>query len=200
MVPDRRPLPHRDNRGVTLIELLVVVALIAVVLVLAAPSFQGMIEMQRLRGTNAQLVTDLQFARAEAVSRGALLRVSFRSNADMTCYSLYTSLSNATRCNCLNGAGTACSGSMVEVRTVQVPTSRGAKVEIAPGQDVSAIAFDPVTGGLFKIPTDDFSAPLEDFRVWTSIDTPRRLETRLNRAGRPTVCRPAGSTMTEGAC
>ena len=49
---------RRTAAGLTLVELLVVVAVVAVVLMLAAPSFRGMIETQRLRGINAQFVTD----------------------------------------------------------------------------------------------------------------------------------------------
>ncbi|HRC39206.1 MAG TPA: prepilin-type N-terminal cleavage/methylation domain-containing protein, partial [Rubrivivax sp.] len=44
----------------TLVELMIAIAVVAVVLVLAAPSFRELIEMQRLRSVNAQLVTDLQ--------------------------------------------------------------------------------------------------------------------------------------------
>ena len=63
------------RRGFTLVELLIVVAVVAIILVVAAPSFRDMILMQRLRSITAQLVTDLQFARNEAVSRGTLLRL-----------------------------------------------------------------------------------------------------------------------------
>ncbi len=35
--------------------------------------------MQRLQGVNAELVTDLQFARSEAVSRNRLMRFAFDS-------------------------------------------------------------------------------------------------------------------------
>ncbi|MBL0296209.1 MAG: hypothetical protein IPQ21_03190 [Betaproteobacteria bacterium] len=64
-------------RPLTLVELMVVVAVVAIVLTLAAPSFRDFILLQRLKGINAQLVTDLQFARSEAVARGTLMRVQF---------------------------------------------------------------------------------------------------------------------------
>ena len=186
------------RRGFTLVELLIVVAVVAIILVVAAPSFRDMILMQRLRSITAQLVTDLQFARNEAVSRGTLLRLSFRSDAGMTCYTLYTSTVNNSPCDCRLGAGAACVNPNVEVRTVQVPLNLGVQVVGAPVE--LAFAFDNVTGGLYKIPADRFVEPLDDVKIESFIDDARKLVVRINLAGRTLVCSPAGSTMTETAC
>ena len=195
------------TRGFTLIELMVVVAVVSIILVLAAPPLHNMILMQRLRGATAQLVTDMQFARNEAVGRGILLRVSFRTSTDMTmtCYSLFTAPGNTplggneTRCNCLLGPGSACTGALTEVRTVQTPIVQSITLSPPTGQ-AKAFAFDPTTGGIYSIPTDDVSLPLDDFIIETYIDDTRKLHTKLNRAGRPTVCAPAGSTVSETIC
>ena len=72
------------QRGFTLIELMVVVAVLGTLVMLVAPSFRDMILMQRLRGINAQVTTDMQFARSEAVSRGRTARVVLGSNANQT--------------------------------------------------------------------------------------------------------------------
>lgn len=187
-------------QGVTLVELLIAVAVIAVILVIAAPSFRDMVLMQRLRGTTAQLVTDLQFARNEAVSRGTLLRLSFRTNASMTCYTLYTSSVRDNRCDCRLGPGAACVNENVEIRTVQVPRSLAVQVAIPATEFGSAFAFDNVTGGLYVIPIDDAEGPFDGIRVESFIDNARKLVVRINRSGRPLVCTPTGSTMTEPAC
>ena len=192
---------HRPgDQGFTLVELLIVVAVIAVILVMAAPSFRDMVLMQRLRSITAQLVTDLQFARNEAVSRGTLLRLSFESNANLTCYTLYTSSVIDNRCDCRLGPGAACVNGNVEVRTVQVPRSLAVQVAIPPTEFDTAFAFDNVTGGLFVIPTDDAALPFDGIKIESAISNARKLVVRLNRAGRPLVCTPAGSTMTEPAC
>lgn len=187
------------TRGFTMIELMVVLAVLAIVVLIAAPSFRELILMQRLRGVNGQLVTDLQAARAAAAARGSVGRVNFGSNGSMTCYSLYTSPSNATRCNCTLGPGSACASPMIELRTTQVLTSLGVTITPAAGSP-QGFGFDPVHGGLISIPTDDASAPLDQVVIETYIDTARKLRTVINRAGRPTVCTPAGSRMTEAAC
>jgi type IV fimbrial biogenesis protein FimT len=191
----------KRSAGVTLIELLIVIALIGAILVLAAPAFKDMILMQRLRGINAELVTDMQFARSEAVARRDFARVFFKSASDgtATCYTIYTSAANNTRCDCLAGPGAACSGTMVEIKTVKLPSSLGVQVKPQTGQPV-AFAFDWRTGGLYLIPTDNVPRPLDLFVAEAFIDSSRKLATRLNAAGRPLVCTPSGSNMTEAAC
>ncbi|MDP2008242.1 MAG: GspH/FimT family pseudopilin [Rubrivivax sp.] len=189
----------KRNTGITLIELLVVIALIGAILALAAPAFKDMILMQRLRGISSALVTDLQFARAEAVSRRQFVRLAFRFDTTTTCYTIYTSASNATRCDCRLGPQAACTSPMVEIKTVMVPSSLG--VEVKPtGMTDFAFAFDWRTGSLLDSPTDDDPLPTDSFVIQTSIDAARKLHTRLNMAGRPLVCKPSGSTMTEPAC
>jgi Tfp pilus assembly protein PilE len=179
--------------------MMVVVALVAVLAGLAAPAFTKLIQMKRLRGVSSQLVTDMQYGRSEAVARRDFLRVSFRSDGSTTCYTLYTAPDNTTRCNCLLGVGAACGGAMVEVRTAQVPKSQGIYVEPPAGWS-QAFAFDWRTGGIVTIPTDNVSRPMTEFRVESYIDASHKLMTRLNTAGRPLVCTPAGSTMDETGC
>lgn len=198
MMKPRQPCP--GDQGFTLIELMITVAVIVIILVIAAPSFRDMILMQRLRGITAQLVTDLQFARNEAVSRGTLLRLSFRTNADMTCYTLYTSSELNNRCDCRLGPTVSCSGTNFEVRTVQVLRSLGVQVAIPPTEFDTAFAFDSVTGGLFVIPTDRAARPFDGMKIESFLDDPRKLVVRINRAGRPLICSPDGSAMAEAAC
>ena len=198
----------KPSRGLTLPELLVALAVVGILIAVAAPSFRGLIEVQRLRGINSQLVTDLQFARNEAATRGVPLRVMFDFDPNTTCYSLYTSVGsaplnpnpNSLSCKCLAGPGNACNGiaGSIEVKTVSIPKSLG--VVVLPLDGMSAFAFDPVTGGLLTIPADQPSVPLARFRVEATLDASRRLFNILNQSGRPSVCSPAGTTLGEAAC
>jgi hypothetical protein len=63
-----------------------------------------------------------------------------------------------------------------------------------------AFAFDPLTGELVSIPQDKESAPLQGAGLATSLDEARRLHVVVNRTGRPTVCAPSGSTVSEPPC
>ena len=64
--------PRPSNAGFTLIELMVTVALLVVVMSLAAPSFQSLLETQRMRAAAFDLMADLTLARNEALKRGSI--------------------------------------------------------------------------------------------------------------------------------
>jgi prepilin-type N-terminal cleavage/methylation domain-containing protein len=191
---------HARARGLTLIELMIVVAVMAVLAVLAAPSFRDMILVQRLRAINAQLVTDLQFARSEAAQRKRPARLVFSSNASQSCYVIYTAQGNGQRCNCLLGPGAACTAAgTTEIRTVVVPTSLG--VTLLPvANTVDAFGFSAITGGLISIPSDSVSTPLAAALLETRVDATRRLRTALNQSGRPSVCAPDAAAMQTTPC
>lgn len=192
---------HRLPRGFTLIELLMVVALVGVLLALIAPSFRDFVLIQRLRGVNAQLVTDLQFARSEAAARGLYARVLFASDATQICYTIYTTTVNAQQCNCLLGANAACPNAATrEIRTVSLERSRNVLIIPTQAEGVFGFAFDHITGGIVSMPLDTFGSPINVYNLTTWIDATRQLRTSLNQAGRITVCSPAGSRVTEPAC
>lgn len=200
----------RRDSGLTLVELLLVVAVFGIVIALAAPSFKNMILMQRLRGATAELVTDLQFARSEAAARRDFVRIAFQSNADLSCYTIYAAPDNTLPCDCRFGAAGACSANRTEIKTVQVPRSLGIVVAPPPSPPPAppappvvvptSFAFDWRTGGIYLIPTDNAPRPMSLFVVESFIDNARKLSTQLNGAGRPLVCTPAGSTMSEASC
>ena len=188
-------------KAFTLIELMIVVALIAIIVTLAAPSFRDMILMQRLRGINAQLVTDLAFARSEAVSRGTFMQVSFESNSTMTCYIIFarTTASTASMCDCRAAAGSRCSAPTLttEVKTVQAPLSES--VRFVATSSPPYFTIDPRTGGLWvsSIPED---ADGMTFKVETLIDSARSFRNQYKLSGQLSVCTPSGSTVGGTAC
>ncbi|MEM9173293.1 MAG: GspH/FimT family pseudopilin [Pseudomonadota bacterium] len=70
------------NDGFTLLELMLTIAVLAVVVVLAAPSFDGTIRTNRTVQANNDLVSALAVARSEAIKRGE--RVSVCPTVDQT--------------------------------------------------------------------------------------------------------------------
>ncbi len=85
----------QQNSGFTLVELMVTVAVLAILLGIAIPSFQGTLDKRRLTGAAEQLYADLQYARSEAIKRNTTVRLSFQSGANW-CYGITTLAS----CNC----------------------------------------------------------------------------------------------------
>lgn len=187
--------------GFTLIELMVVVAVAGLLVLLVAPSFRDMIVINRLRGVNAQLVTDLQFGRSEAVSRARAARFNLGTDGNQTCYVIYVAVANSTpRCDCTLGAGAACTdANATEIRTVSV--QRSSQVTLNwPVDAETGFGFDHVTGGLISIPNDMASAPLESVQIDTRIDDDRRLRNRVVQTGRVSVCAPNPQRMQVAAC
>lgn len=197
----------RKSNGFTLVEMLMAAAVAVVLLTVATPAIYDYILMQRLKSVNAQLVTDLNFARSEAVTRNSFLRIVFDADSSLTCYTLFTNPAGAPptqRCDCKNGPGAACTGlTSQEVRTVVVPRSSGVLVQ-APGNVTTgigspAVGFSNVTGGLLGIPTDRGALPIDHFTMESSISSTRLLRTVLSGAGRATVC-GVGSGLGVAPC
>ncbi|HPO19084.1 MAG TPA: GspH/FimT family pseudopilin [Rubrivivax sp.] len=185
----------RPQRGLTLIELMIVVLVLGVLIALVAPSLRGMISAQRVRGTNAELVTNLQYARSEAARRNRDVSVAVQAS----CYVVYTDVAlPATACDCTLTPGVdVCSGGRHELKTVQLPASD--KVSLSVTSSGGPIVIFSRSAGALQPTVAAASAPT-GFAVQVS-GTPRgKLRTQLNPSGRPSVCSPDGSISGTATC
>lgn len=178
------------QRGVTLIESIVVLAIMAAVVAFATPSFIDMMITQRMRGMDAQLTTDLQFARSQALALNTQVRVIAGSNTSLSCYAVIAT-DTPSLCDCTKTPGSICSGSAVEIRTVQVDQSSSVSIgSIAPA--TSSLVFYPVDGSTNPYKGDAAVTPTPIvFSI--SIDggtgsRKKRLTTTIQTTGRPSVC------------
>lgn len=184
----------------TLIEVMIVVALVAIVLSLAGPSFSEYILVQRLRSVQAALLTDLSYARSEAISRGTFVQVKFQNSSTESCYIIY-SRSNAdtsTTCDCTQPAGSRCSTGMTEIKTVSLPSNNQVQVGVPSGQS-DLLTIDSRTGGTNMVSVTE-ALNISNFLVETQIDSARRFRTSMTPQGRLQVCAPTGSTVGGVAC
>lgn len=196
-------------RALSLVELMVVVAIAAIIIGLAAPSFSDYIVTQRVRSVHAQLATDLQFARAEAVSRGSFVSVRFQFTtgaSGASCYIIYTrpdpTTSNLLTCDCLAAPGLRCAAypsDTSEIRTVTVPNELQVNLRVASGQP-DIMTFDPRTGGLKFTALDVAILSVTGFQVNTSADTERTLRAVVNGSGRANLCTPSTSKLGGSTC
>lgn len=206
-LPQRHARRRRPASGLTLIELMVVVAVVAVLLMVAAPSMRDFIETQRHKAVHAELATDLQFARSEAVSRSDWLFLQFGVRANgSSCYTLFTCSaatagSNAPLACACDCGSLPCMGVNQEQRTVVAELARG--VSILPEAANVMLRFDPQTGGMrgFVVSPAGGAALFDQVTIDTKVD---RRDTRLRAlatsTGRVSNCSPGGAVAGYPPC
>jgi prepilin-type N-terminal cleavage/methylation domain-containing protein len=190
--------------GFTLIELMVGVAIIAIIVSLAAPSFKRMIEMQRLRGIHDQLVTDLQFARTEAIRLRTPVHIDLHpaTGTSAACYSIFSDTDLVppfpATCNCTEPSATRCSGgTTAEIKSVQLEAYTGVSFTlISPAR----FGFDPVNGSALLSEDDFGDVTGGPYDVNVLLDSDRVLKVKVNRGGLVQGCAPSGSKVTAVAC
>lgn len=85
--------------GFTLIELMIGVAVLAILLSVAVPSFQNLIERRRVTAAAESILSALQLARSEAIKQNSTVEVNFDTeDSGAWCYGLDDDLS--TECDC----------------------------------------------------------------------------------------------------
>lgn len=179
------------SRGFTIVELMVVVAIAAILIVVAAPSFAEFLAKRRVEGAMAELVTDVQFARSEAISRNARVRMSFGTG----CYAIHLATASATASTC------AINPAAAQIKTVQIDTTR---LFLKPVSSVTHFEFDPVRGT-----ASNDSSPAGNGRVEVCIRNPGgtdcgtaatdwRLAAVLTVMGRVETCSPSGAGHVSG--
>lgn len=134
-----RPL-RRLSRGLTLVEAVVTLAVLTVLAGLAAPDLGRLVERRELEAAAAQLETDLQLARSEAVSRHATVRLDVQAGAGASCYVLHDG--PAGSCDCLADGAPVCRADARVLRSVRL--APGARVALA--SNSPSMAFDADAG------------------------------------------------------
>lgn len=90
-------MAQQRHKGFTLMELMITVAIIAILAALALPSFQSILEKQRLVGAANTLFANLQYARSEAIKQNQAIRFQF--NTASWCFGVDDT---AADCDCTN--------------------------------------------------------------------------------------------------
>ncbi len=195
----------RRDAGVTLIELMIGIAIVAIIVTLAAPSFVSMIQVQRLRSVHSQFATDIQYARTEALRTGMPMRIRAQpaGASGGACYILYadrvTVAPYSVPCDCHQPPGSRCSaGSTDELRTVEIARSTSIDFTIVGTSD--RFGWDPATGNMQLYLPDRGAVIGDPFIAELSLDTSRRLRTEVGRGGRVNNCMPSGSTVSATPC
>lgn len=169
--------------GFTLVELLVVVAVAAILIALAAPSFSGYIAKKRVEGVFTELATDIQLARSEAVQRNASVRITFGTR----CYSIHTIGSSATTCT--QAGGVSLGTGAVAVKTVLLDA--GSALSISPNNSLTYIQFDNIRGMATWNGTGTTAGSVN---ITTSAGS-WQLRASITPVGRTQTCSPNGTVV-----
>ncbi len=73
-------MTRKQQLGVTAIELMVVVVIAAILLTIAVPSFNDLVNRRRVEGLANELSADLQFAHSESISHNADVSLTVTSD------------------------------------------------------------------------------------------------------------------------
>ena len=141
---------HRQERGFSLIEGLIAIAVTSIAVGAAMPGLRGATERRHLDGASAQVETDIQLARSEAVLRGRTVRISFGKDGSSTCYVIHTGSPGA--CSCSATGASTCKPGNTAFRS---NAFRNASVLLQP--NVATMVFDPISGTVTPTATLKFT-------------------------------------------
>jgi prepilin-type N-terminal cleavage/methylation domain-containing protein len=168
----------QKNFGFTLIEMMVTVAVAAILLTVAIPSFTQMIDKKRLESAAENLYADLQFAQSEAIKRNKTIRVSFYANGSTWCYGLKE---NAD-CDCQETNSTE--SDFCEIDSVPKTVSSVEFKDISIASTASSFSFSSLRGTVNTGSTEFQSA------------NNKKLQVVVSPFGRVRLCSPSEGNVT----
>ncbi|GAB3357362.1 pilus assembly FimT family protein [Lysobacter tyrosinilyticus] len=174
-----------QNQGFTLIELMVTIALLAILVAMAVPSFTAYQQRATLRGAGDQLMNYWANARLAAVRENRNVIVSFRSSGNNMCIGATTA---AAACDCLNSPG-ACNISRFPDSQAEWRRTRVAAASTL-GAGSGNVIIDPKRGNI-TAPGDAGGIFLRSPQGSGSTDY--RLNFMIDRNGRGILCEPAAA-------
>lgn len=161
---------RRPRHGLTLLETMVALAIVALLMSLALPSFGSMMSRHRLKAAAEQMAMDLAELRMLATQRNRTLHVSVAAGPQW-CYALAV----AQGCDCRVPQG-------CQLKTVRAKDHPG--VTLLEGQELHIDPRPGPSGGSALLQGSDGA----------------RLRVGLSPLGRPRVCAPAAAVPGFAAC
>lgn len=184
---------RRENEiGVTLVELVVTIAVLAIMLTLAIPTFNDFRQRSALRGAADQVASFIGDARFEALRRDSLVKVGYRINGAEMCIGAHRTTDKAddAPCDCFTAG--ACDVAAYPESQSDWRGVRSAGLPTVGDTDTDAIGvfvIDPKRASL--------SQPGDAGRIL--LQAPQgavdyRLDVVVDRNARATVCEPSAAT------
>lgn len=155
--------------GFTLLETMIVVAIMGILASLAVPSYQDILERNRLKQAVEALKSDLQFARAEAIKQSKDLRVTLTGTT--------------TWCYGIDDGNTACA----------CGTAGDCAIKTVNGGDFQGISLEGNTNTTFSFRRGTAAA------MGSTLSSARyQARVVVSDVGRVRICNPSSSTGLSG--
>lgn len=173
--------------GVTLIEIMVALAIVAVLAAVAMPSMREFMMQQRLKSAAGEMLADMQLARSTSLSLasvGSFVNVNFRSNANLTCYSIAVVTSALTNCDC--------------TRTTNICQFAG----VAMTPPLRVVSIERQTGISVASPSQMYfnssgmTVDRNERTLTVSSSTGLTLNVMIGQTGFPRLCAPSGTNIS----
>lgn len=174
----------RKPRGNTLTEMLVAVALLAILAMLALPSWRAHLLQKRLEGAAETYRQNFQWARNHAIRSGQAVRILFGRDADGSCYVVFTGPDAA--CGCTASAA-HCNAPAQLLTSEHLPAAQ--LVAVQPKGSTRRLLVDPLRGTVTPALTAVFSTP-----------DGKTLHEVVNLLGRGHGCSPQGDAPGWPVC
>jgi type IV fimbrial biogenesis protein FimT len=181
----------RSLRGFTLIELMVTIAVLAILMMLAAPSFADFFQRYRLRGAADEVASLLVTARTEAMTRNRDVAVVFKGTDAAWCVGAVAAAEPATLGDAV-GAAPDCDcagGCMIGGRVTEAHGSNYSGV--ARVATPASFVFDRLTGAVKPLSAagrTSFKSPNQKYTL--AVD--------VSPLGRGQLCVPGGEPAMSG--
>jgi len=181
--------PHKLS-GFTLIEMMVAIAIVAILIALAVPSFGTMIERSRLKALAETVYANLQFAKSEALkgqqSNAGNVRVTFKRDGTPQCLGM---IRGASDCDCLESVTTETDFCQIDgaEKRVLITDADFPGAEISGAGDTS-ITFDSIRG----------TATNATITLSSSTTSTMQLNVVVSTLGRIRMCVPTGQDAITG--
>lgn len=173
-------LIRRFEKGLTLLELLITIVVLGIIAAYGVPNMAGFFEKQRVSGAAHTFLSDLQFARAEAIKQNQTVELEF--NAGQWCYGVDDDTATNCACTVASVANCTVNGNEYFVSGNEFPN-------VVASTGVTTITFDPVRGTLSPLnrtvsfSSGDYSVSV----IWSTI-------------GRARLCATAGNSWGYDEC
>lgn len=182
-------MPTAISRGFTLIELMVTIAVLAILLGVAVPSFNSIALSTKLGSYANSFVASANMARSEAIKRNAVITMCVSADGASCATTGGWEQGWMVACK-TTSPSTACDGVGPNwiVFHRQQPVSSGFKISEASTPSVRSVSFMPTGVGATQ-------AALTICRATPAVGTQQR-EVRLSATGRASVTRTTSSTCS----